>query len=51
MKPCHTYVDTSIEKTGRSGVETGVLSLLPFHAPATRANSPSVRPSFDGAAT
>ena len=36
-KPCQTNVETSIEKTGRDGVDTGVLSLLPFHTPIASA--------------
>ena len=50
MKPCQTYVVTSIEKTGLPGVETSELSLLPFQTPATRANCPAARPSVVGGA-
>ena len=49
-KPCQTNVETSIEKTGRAGVETGVLSLLPFHTPTASAYAPSSRPSSVGGA-
>ena len=49
-KPCQTKVETSIEKTGRAGVETGVLSLLPFQTPTASAYAPSFRPSSVGGA-
>jgi hypothetical protein len=41
---------TSIEKTGLPGVETTVLSLLPFQAPTARAYSPFPRPAAVGGA-
>ena len=50
MKPCETYVDTSIEKTGRAGVDTGVLSLFPFQTPTASAYAPSFRPASLGGA-
>ena len=43
MKPCHTNVVTSMEKSGLFGVLTRELSLLPFQAPAARAYWPAVR--------
>src|SRR5258705_12090848 len=49
MKPCQTNVVTSIEKTGLFG-DTTEVSLLPFQAPAARADSPAERPSFVGGA-
>jgi hypothetical protein len=49
-KPSQTYVDTSIENTGLFGVDTGVLSLLPFHAPTASAYAPPARASSVGGA-
>src|SRR4051812_34176138 len=49
-KPCQTYVETSIEKTACPGVETIVLSLLPFQTPTARAYSPFARPASVGGA-
>src|SRR5258706_13105138 len=49
-KPCQTYDVTSIENTGLPGVDTTVLSLLPFQAPTRRANAPFYRPAVVGAA-
>src|SRR5258706_4049261 len=49
-KPCQTYVVTSIENTGLSGVDTTVVSLLPFQAPTARANSPFCRLALVGGA-
>ena len=47
-KPCHTYVETSIENSGPSGVLTSELLELPFHAPTARAYSPSLRSALVG---
>jgi hypothetical protein len=41
---------TSTEKTGFSGVETTVLSELPFHTPTASAYSPASRPAAVGGA-
>ena len=50
MKPCHTYVVTSIENSGPPRPLTSELSELPFHAPTTSAYSSSLRPRSSGAA-
>jgi hypothetical protein len=49
-KPCQTYVETSIEKTGLAGVETRLLSELPFQTPTARAYAPAFRPAVLGGA-
>jgi len=36
-KPCQTYVETSIEKSGDRAVETRLLSELPFQTPTASA--------------
>jgi len=50
MKPCHTNVVTSMEKSGFWGVLTSELSLFPFHAPAASAYWPAVRSAALGGA-
>jgi hypothetical protein len=43
-------VDTSIENSGSSGVETRLLSELPFQTPTARAYAPADRPASVGGA-